>query len=574
VNEPVTQAREACVVGAGPNGLTAAICLARAGLRTTVFEAAPVVGGGARSAELTLPGFVHDVCSAVHPFAASSPAFAEFPLAGHGLEWIHPPLPMAHPLDDGSAAVLARPLNETCARLGTDGPAYRRAVDPLVRRWRELVAMIQASLLNIPPHPFLLARFGAIGIWPAATLARRLFRSEAGRALFAGNAAHSVLPLESLGSAAFGWVLAAAAHAVGWPIPKGGSQAIAGALASYFQSLGGRIVTNTRIGSLDELGGASPVLCDVTPRQFLALAGDRLPASFRRNLESYRYGPGVFKIDWALRAPIPWRAEECGRAGTVHVGGSLDEIAASERAAANGAASPRPFVLVAQPSLFDSSRAPRGSHTAWAYCHVPHAATTDMTAPIENQIERFAPGFRERILARHTMAPADLERYNANLVGGDITGGAQNLKQLVLRPTRLRYRTPLAGVFLCSSSTPPGGAVHGMCGFHAAKAALRALRGLALAALLGAPLLPSLAYAQSPVMDTAVALEPPSVQENWQLFTRRPSVRLRCSPAASAPGWPTPPMPIRGMATARVRWLRDLGRSRPTTYPRTSSRIS
>jgi len=464
----------ACVVGSGPNGLTAAIVLAKAGLRTTVFEAQPTIGGGARSAELTLPGFVHDVCSAVHPLAASSPAFAAFPLAEHGLEWIQPPLPLAHPLDDGSAAILARSLDETCARLGADGAAYRRAIAPLVRRWRELVPMIQGPLVRWPAHAWLLARFGALALWPAAPLARRFFRTEAARALFAGNGAHSILPLDAFGSAAFGWVLAAAAHAVGWPIPRGGSQSIANALASYFESLGGRIVANSRIQSLDELGDASLVLCDVTPRQFVALAANRLPDRFSRQLEAYRYGPGVFKVDWALRAPIPWKAADCARAGTVHVGGSLDEIAASERGLAGTAPSERPFVLVAQPSLFDNGRAPAGQHTAWAYCHVPHASTADMTERIESQVERFAPGFRARILARHTMTPADLERHNANLVGGDIAGGAQDLRQLVLRPTRLLYRTPLDGVFLCSSSTPPGGAVHGMCGFHAAHAALRA----------------------------------------------------------------------------------------------------
>jgi phytoene dehydrogenase-like protein len=425
---------------------------------------------------LTLPGFIHDICSAVHPLAASSPAFATFPLARHGLEWIHPPLPLAHPLDDGSAAIMARPLEETCARLGSDGAAYRRAIGPLVQRWRELVPMIQAPLLRLPAHPWLLARFGALGVWPAAALARRLFRTEAARALFAGNAAHSVLPLETFGSAAFGWVLAAAGHAVGWPIPRGGSQAIANALASYFESLGGQIVANKPIRSLDELGDAGLILCDVTPRQFLALAGDRLPRGFSLKLETYRYGPGVFKIDWALDAPIPWKAAECALAGTVHVGGSLDEIAASEGAMSAVTPSERPFVLVAQPSLFDNSRAPAGRHTAWAYCHVANASTVDMTERIESQVERFAPGFRACILARHIMTTADLERHNANLVGGDITGGAQDLWQLVIRPTRMLYGTPLEGVYLCSSSTPPGGAVHGMCGFHAAHAALRARR--------------------------------------------------------------------------------------------------
>ncbi|MGD0363798.1 MAG: NAD(P)/FAD-dependent oxidoreductase [Bryobacteraceae bacterium] len=462
----------AAVIGSGPNGLTAAIVLAKAGLRTTVFEAQPSIGGGARSAELTLPGFVHDVCSAVHPWAASSPAFASFPLAAHGLEWIQPPLPLAHPADDGTAAILARSVDETCASLAADGPAYRRAIAPLVNRWPELVSMIQAPLLRLPPYPWLMARFGALAFWPAAPLARRMFRTEAARALFAGNAAHSVLPLDALGSAAFGWILAAAGHAVGWPIPRGGSQAISNALASYFQSLGGRIVADSPIRSLDEVGDAGLILCDVTPRQFAAIAGNRLPDGFHRRMEAYRYGPGVFKVDWALRAPIPWKAPECALAGTVHVGGSLAEIVLSERTLAGTTPSDRPFVLVAQPSLFDATRAPAGRHTAWAYCHVPHASPADMTERIESQIERFAPGFRACILARHSMTPADLERHNANLIGGDITGGAQDLPQLVLRPTRLLYRTPLDGVYLCSSSTPPGGAVHGMCGFHAAHAAL------------------------------------------------------------------------------------------------------
>jgi phytoene dehydrogenase-like protein len=472
-----TPSGNACVVGSGPNGLTAAIVLAKAGLRTTLYEAEPTIGGGARSAELTLPGFVHDVCSAVHPLAVSSPVFASFPLAEHGLAWIYPPLPVAHPLDDGSAAILEMSLEATCARLGADGATYRRAVAPLVRRWQELVPMIQQPLPQWPTHPWLFARFGALALWPAAASARLLFRTMAARALFAGLAAHAVLPLEAMGCAAFGWVFAASAHAVGWPIPRGGSQSISNALASYFESLGGRIVTSTRIRSLDELGSADPILFDLTPRQFLAVAGDRLPKRFRRQMENYRYGPGVFKIDWALSAPIPWKAGECARAGTVHVGGTLEEIAVSERAAAGKTAAQRPFVLVAQPSLFDASRAPAGRHTAWAYCHVPHASTADMTEAIESQIERFAPGFRTCILARHTLAPADLERHNANLVGGDITGGAQDLRQFILRPTRLFYRTPLDGVYLCSSSTPPGGAVHGMCGFHAAEIALRGRGG-------------------------------------------------------------------------------------------------
>jgi phytoene dehydrogenase-like protein len=451
--------------------------LAKAGLCTTLIEAEPTVGGGARSAALTLPGFVHDICSAVHPLAVCSRAFASFPLAEHGLEWIQPPFPLAHPLDDGSAAILARSLASTCARLDVDGRAYRRAVAPFVRRWSELLRMIQRPMIQIPSNPVLLARFGALALWPAAPLARRLFRTEAARALFAGIAAHSAVPLEAPGSSAIAWMLGAAGHAAGWPIPRGGSQSIANALASYFESLGGTIVTNTRLRSLDELGDASPVLCDITPRQFLHMAAGRLPDRFCRRLEAYRYGPGVFKIDWALSEPIPWTAPECASAGTVHVGGSLDEIAASESAAAGAGPSARPFVLVVQPSLFDSTRAPVGRHTAWAYCHVPHASKVDMTVLIESQIERFAPGFRARIMARHTFTPAEMEQHNANLVGGDITGGAQDLRQLIFRPTALFYRTPLDGVYLCSSSTPPGGGVHGMCGFNAARAALRSLGG-------------------------------------------------------------------------------------------------
>ena len=468
-----TRIKEAFVIGSGPNGLTAAIVLAQSGMRTTVFEAEPQVGGGIRSAELTLPGFLHDVCSAVHPLAASSPAFASFPLTEHGLGWIQPPLPLAHPFDDGSAAVLDRSLDRTVERLGSDGEAYRGRVAALVQRWPELTTEILQPLLHLTSAPLLLARFGSLALWPAAGTARRVFRSAAARALFAGLAAHSILPLEAPGSAAFGWVLGIAAHAAGWPIPRGGSQQIANALASYFKTLGGSINTGVRIRSLDDLDRSALILCDVTPRQFIELAGGRLPDWFARQLRKYRYGPGVFKIDWALSAPIPWMASECAEAGTVHLGGTLDEIAASERAPWQGVADNRPFVLLAQPSLFDASRAPHGQHTGWAYSHVPNGSTVDMTARIEKQVERFAPGFAETILARHTFDPAELEQHNANLIGGDITGGAQNLKQLLFRPTRMLYRTPLAGVYLCSSSTPPGGGVHGMCGFHAAHLALR-----------------------------------------------------------------------------------------------------
>jgi phytoene dehydrogenase-like protein len=466
--------QKAFVIGSGPNGLTAAIILARAGLPTTVFEAEPEIGGGTRSAELTLPGFLHDICSAVHPLAAGSPAFTRFPLRKHGLEWIHPPLPLAHPFDDGTAAILDSSLDRTCAGLGNDGAAYRRMVAPFVRRWNDFAREALQPVVHLPEHPVLLARFGIHAAWPARPQARRLFQTEAARALFAGIAAHSLLPLDAFGSAAFGWILAIAGHSAGWPIPRGGSRTIATALASHLRELGGSIVTNTRIRSLDEFDRSALLMCDVTPRQFASMAEGRLPDSrFIARMKKYRYGPGVFKIDWALGAPIPWTARECAQAGTVHVGGTLDEIAASEEAVWDGRICERPFVLVSQPSLFDATRAPEGKHTAWAYCHVPHASAIDMTGRIEDQIERFAPGFRSRILARHVFTPAQLEQHNANLTGGDISGGANTLRQLVFRPTHILYRTPLDGVYVCSSSTPPGAGVHGMCGFHAARLALR-----------------------------------------------------------------------------------------------------
>jgi phytoene dehydrogenase-like protein len=466
--------KSAYVIGSGPNGLTAAIVLARAGVRTTVLEAQPTLGGGMRSAQLTLPGFVHDVCSAVHPLAVSSPVFKTFPLAEHGLEWIHPGVPLAHPLDDGTAAVMEVSIDATIARLGVDAAAYERTFRPLAQRWNALVRETLAPL-HVPRHPFLMARFGLLAPWPATAVARSLFRTPEARALFAGLAAHSVLPLERAGSAAFGLILGISGHAAGWPIARGGSQRIADALVSYFESLGGIVATNAEVCSLDDVKDASIVMCDVTPRQLLKIAGDRLPESYAGKLARYRYGPGIFKMDWALDAPIPWTAPDCARAGTVHIGGTLDELAAAESAAWTGVHCERPFVLLAQPSLFDATRAPAGKHTAWAYCHVPHGSTEDMAGRIEAQVERFAPGFGARILAKSVMRPADLERHNANLIGGDISGGVQDLPQLFLRPTASLYRTPLPGLYLCSSSTPPGGGVHGMCGYHAARLALRHL---------------------------------------------------------------------------------------------------
>jgi phytoene dehydrogenase-like protein len=465
---------DAFVIGSGPNGLTAAITLARAGLHVTVLEAQPTIGGGARSAELTLPGFTHDICSAVHPLAVSSPVFATMPLDEYGLQWIYPPIPAAHPLDGGRAVAAEPSVAATAARLGEDADAYRRAFSRLVAAWPTLAKEILAPP-HFPAHPLLLAGFGLRALRSAGGTARALFRSEPARALFGGMAAHSVLPLEMAGSAAFGWVLTLSAHAAGWPMPRGGSQRIADALSSYFQALGGTLMPGHEVVSLREFPADSLILCDVTPRQLLRIAADRLPESYCRRLEKFRYGPGVFKIDWALRAPIPWQNSDCARAGTVHLGGTLDEIAASERAAWNGDSSEHPFVLLSQPSLFDDTRAPAGYHTAWAYCHVPNGTTEDFTTRIEAQVERFAPGFGGAIVARHTMSPAQLVAHNANLAGGAITGGSANPGQLFLRPTASLYRTPDAKLFLCSSSTPPGAGVHGMCGYHAARAALRSV---------------------------------------------------------------------------------------------------
>ncbi len=467
---------DAIVVGSGPNGLAAAIALAQAGLSVRVIEAAETVGGGARSAELTLPGFVHDVCSAIHPLGVASPFFRTLPLAEHGVEWIESPAALAHPFDDGTAVLLERSPEAALPTLGDDDPRWRRLFAPLVRDAGPLLEEILGPL-HVPAHPLALARFGARAAPPAAALARLSLRGAKARGLFAGLAAHSMLPLERPPTAAFGLMLGLLGHAVGWPFPRGGSQALAEGLASCLRSLGGEIETGRRVESLAELGGARAVLLDVTPRGLLELAGDELPARYRRRLERYRYGPGVFKLDWALDGPIPWRAEECRSAATVHLGATLGEIAASEAAPSRGRIAERPFVLLAQQSLFDPTRAPAGQHTAWAYCHVPNGSRVDMTDRIEAQVERFAPGFRERILARSELGPAELERHNPNNVGGDINGGAADLRQLFTRPVARRspYTTPLPGVFLCSSSTPPGGGVHGMCGYHAARAALRFL---------------------------------------------------------------------------------------------------
>jgi phytoene dehydrogenase-like protein len=467
------------VVGAGPNGLSAAITLARAGHSVLVLEAERTAGGGCRSEELTLPGFVHDVCAAIHPLGAASPAFAGLPLADHGLEWVHPEAPAAHPLPDGSAAVLERSLEATAEALGPDAGAWRRVVGPLVRDWDALTDSILGPMLRVPRHPVTMARFGLRAVVPAKTLARRLFDGDAGRGLFAGLAAHAILDLGSPLTSSFGLTFAASGHAVGWPAAKGGSQKVADALVSYLRSLSGEVETGCRVASLADLPPARAVLFDLTPRQVAAIAGDRLPARARRRFTTYRYGPGSFKIDYALDGPVPWKADECGRAGSVHVGGTLDEVVAAERDVAQGRHPQRPFLLTSQPSRFDPTRAPAGKHTFWAYCHVPRGSTVDMTAAIEDQLERFAPGFRDLVLARHTMFPADLERHNANNVGGDVAAGSHGGLQLVARP-RLAldpYRLPIQGLdaYLCSASTPPGAGVHGMCGWWAARSALRRL---------------------------------------------------------------------------------------------------
>jgi phytoene dehydrogenase-like protein len=465
---------DAIVVGSGPNGLAAAITLARAGCSVLVCEANATIGGSARSAELTLPGFVHDVCSAVHPLAAGSPFFTMLPLQRFGLEWIQPEIPLAHPLDDGSAACLFKDLDLTADSLGVDATAYRRLMKPLARRWQNLANEFLQPMLHFPQHPITLARFGMPALCPATFLARFLFERESARALFAGIAAHSFLPLEAPVSSAFALVLGLAGHSVGWPIPRGGSQQIANALAGYLREIGGTIEVNHHIENLNELPKSRAVLLDVSVWEFLRIAGQQLPSRYRRKLHSFRHAPGVFKIDYALSSPIPWKAEACRRAGTIHVGGAMHEIAAAERDSALGKIPERPFVLVAQQSLFDAMRAPSGQHTLWAYCHVPLDCEVDMSERIESQIERLAPGFRDCILARHTMGPADLARSNPNLAGGDISGGASNLMQLIARPilSPTPYRTPLRGVYLCSASTPPGGGVHGMCGYHAARLAV------------------------------------------------------------------------------------------------------
>lgn len=466
---------DAVVVGAGPNGLAAGIVLARAGLRVLVREARNDVGGAARTEELTLPGFKHDVASAVYPLGIGSPFFSSLPLQQHGLEWVHPDVPLAHTLDDGKAAVLYRSLDETAAGLGRDGDAYRRLVDPFVRGWPAFSRHVLDTPLRVPRSPLLMARFGVRAFRSTTALARRFATPEA-RALLAGNAAHSAIPLERAPSGAVGLVLMIAGHAVGWPFPRGGAGELTRALASYLESLGGTIHTGAPVEDLEEVGGARCVLLDLTPRQVLAIAEGRLPEPYRASLGAWQYGPAAFKIDWALNGAIPWEADVARRAGTVHLGGTLEEIASAEREVWQGEGpGPLPFVLLAQPTVHDGTRAPDGKHTAWAYCHVPNGWKGDATEVIEDQVERFAPGFKALVLARHTRGPADLQAWDGNLVGGDINGGALTLRQTFARPvlSRTPWATPMRDLYLCSASTPPGGGVHGMCGYHAARTALR-----------------------------------------------------------------------------------------------------
>jgi phytoene dehydrogenase-like protein len=467
---------DAVVIGAGPNGLAAAIALAQAGASVLVVEAAAEVGGGTRSAELTLPGFIHDVCSAVHPMGILSPFFRRLPLSDHGLVWLKPRASVAQPMPDGPAVMPYRSLERTVEGLGGDGGAWARLVAPFLADPHGLMADLMAPL-RFPAHPIALLRFGLRAAFSANRLARLCFQGDRARALFAGCAAHSFLPLTQPLTAALGVLFALTAHLEDWPVAKGGSHAITRALASYLRSLGGRIETGHRIEHLGQLSDARVVIFDTSPEQFARIAGDALPEGYRRRLARYRYGPGAFKVDWALDGPIPWQDATCREASTVHVGGTLEEVCASERDMYRGHHSERPFLILCQQSEVDASRAPQGRHTGYAYCHVPHGSTVDMSDTIERQIERFAPGFRDRILARHTMNTADFERYNPNYRGGAITGGVADLFQLWNRPvTRLDpYSTPNPRLFICSAATPPGGGVHGQCGYWAARSALKRL---------------------------------------------------------------------------------------------------
>jgi phytoene dehydrogenase-like protein len=471
---PARQRYDAIVVGSGPNGLSAAIMLARAGLQTLLLEAADTPGGGARTREVTLPGFAHDVCSTVHPLGAASPFFRSLNLERHGLEWVHPPAPLVHVLGKGETVTLERSVETTALELGRDGDAYQELVGPFVERFDELAPMVLAGL-RIPTSPWLMARFGLVALRSMCGLARDRFSEPGAGALLGGIAAHSMVPLDNRATAAFALVLACAGHAVGWPIARGGSKAIVEALLACYREAGGELLTGTPVTTLASLPAARVYVLDLTPRQVLAVAGDRLTRGYRRRLERYRYGPGVFKMDWALREPVPWRDPACRRAATVHLAGDLHQIARAEAEAHRLGTAEHPFALLVQPTLFDPGRAPPSSHIAWAYCHVPHGSNADWSGALETLIERYAPGFRETVLARRATSPEDLERHNPNNVGGDIAGGMSDLGQLFFRPVAKLdpYATSAPEVFLCSSSTPPGGGVHGMCGYWAARSVLR-----------------------------------------------------------------------------------------------------
>ena len=464
---------DAIIVGSGPNGLAAAIYLQQNGLSVLILEAKSEIGGGLRSAELTLPGFTHDICSAIHPLAVGSPFFQQLPLADHGLEYIYPEIAAAHPFDNGTAAVLKQSVTETAKLLGGDAQAYLKLMQPIVADWPNIATDVLGPL-HYPKRPLAMAKFGLSAL-TSATHLFKLFKTEEAKGLLAGMAAHSMQPLSKITTSAAALVLMINGHLKGWPIPKGGSNRIANALASYFTSIGGKIETNTYVKSLGQLPSAHSVLFDVSPKQLLQIAGHKFSSLYKWQLERYRYGMGVFKVDWALDGPIPFMAEECKKAGTIHIGNSIQEITNAEQQTWDGQHPERPFVLLAQQGVFDPSRAPDGKHTAWAYCHVPNGSKVDMTNAIENQIERFAPGFKDRILAKHTMSPAQMEEYNPNYIGGDINGGVIDIGQLFTRPA-LRwspYRTSAKGIYICSASTPPGGGVHGMCGYNAAKRVLK-----------------------------------------------------------------------------------------------------
>ncbi|MEX0770757.1 MAG: NAD(P)/FAD-dependent oxidoreductase [Balneolaceae bacterium] len=471
---------DAIVVGSGPNGLAAAIRLALEGLSVKIFEGESTIGGGTRTLELTEPGFRHDICSAIHPMALSSPFFRQLPLARYGLEWIHPPYPLAHPLDDAPSVILHRDIQKMEEELGEDFKVYLKLMNSLSTHWEGMSKDI-LSPLRIPSHPFQMAFFGLNALQSAENLANRKFKKIPGRALFGGLAAHSIMPLDKPATSAIGLVLGAAAHAAGWPLPRRGSQSIADALAGYFRQLGGEIETGVKITHLESLPDTTAILFDLTPKQVNKIVGDSFPDSYRKKLNRYRYGAGVFKIDYILSEPVPWRDSRCRQAGTVHLGGKIDEIIKSEKMIYQNRHPHKPYVLVAQQSLFDESRTPNDKHTLWAYCHVPNNSNRDMTQSIEGQIERFAPGFRDVIETRSKKTAQDLEVYNPNYIGGDINGGIQDLKQLFSRPVSWLnpYATPTKGIYFCSSSTPPGGGVHGMCGFHAAESVLKKEFGLA-----------------------------------------------------------------------------------------------